>query len=60
MARPTVSVQRGDTLHQLQPRLHCEAGGVLVSLGVAEVDEYAIAKILGNMPSKARDRADTG
>ena len=47
------SLQRADRRDQLQPRSHGSLGVVLVGLGVAEVNQYAVTHILGNETSKA-------
>jgi hypothetical protein len=46
-------VFRAYTGDQLQPRAHGSLGFVFVSLGVAEVDQHAIAHVFGHEPSQA-------
>ena len=43
-----------------QPGPHGPLGIIFVGQGVAEVDEQAIAEILGDMPLKAGDHLGTG
>ena len=47
-------------LHHPQPGPHRPLGVIFVRQGVAEVDEQAIAEILGDMPLKAGDHLGAG
>ena len=40
-------------VHHAQPGAHGPLGVIFVRLGVAEVDEQAIAEILGDMPRQS-------
>ena len=42
----------GQCLDQGKPRPHSALGVVLVSLGIAEIDQDAVAHVLGDEPAK--------
>ena len=47
-------------VEHLQPRPHGALGIVFVRLGIAEVDQQAIAEVLGNVAVKALDHVSAG
>src|SRR5215831_1276202 len=48
-------VEGGEILDDIEPRLHRATRVVLVGLGVAEVDQHAVAEILGDGPVESPD-----
>jgi hypothetical protein len=53
-------IQGPDGFHHLQPGADRPLRIVLVSLGIAKVDQEAIAQVLGDMPLKAGDHLGAG
>jgi hypothetical protein len=49
-------IQRCHDVHNGQPGAHCPLGGIFVRLGIAKVDEQAIARVLRHIAVKGLDR----
>jgi hypothetical protein len=55
-----VRIELSNGLHHPQPGPYRPLGVIFVRQGVAEVDEQAVAEVLGNMPLIAGDHLGTG
>ena len=60
LLRLQARIQPPHGLDQPEPRAHGALGIVLMGLGIAKVDQQAVAQILRNMPLKALDHLGTG
>ncbi len=55
MAPAKASVERLDTRHDAEARVHRPPGVILVRLGIAEIDEQPVADVLGDVAVEAAD-----